>query len=356
MGVAKKILVAPLDWGLGHASRCIPLIKALLDVGAEVVIAADNGPMLMLNKTFPEVRCIRLEGYPIRYPLHIPFSVHFAMQLPAMQRAIRKEHIKLQEIQKEEQFDAIISDNRYGVYLEQIPSVIITHQLQILNTPFASIIKKIITMRLSPFHQVWVPDVTDTNNLSGRLSHGVNVHPKIKFIGPLSHFSIGDEIESNVDHDLLVLLSGPEPHRSVLEKKVIEQLLPTNKKVLLISGLPNKNFRRSYREGFEHLSYLDGDALKSAMLSAKMIIARSAYSTIMDLAFLNKSALLIPTPGQQEQQYLANYLDGKVFNKVNEKKMNLNVQLDDFEKFKPLINKKEFYLHKSKLNDWLESF
>jgi len=354
MGMKKKILVAPLDWGLGHASRCIPIINGLVEMGAEVVIAADGGPMQMLKKAFPYLRCIQLKGYPIRYPLRMPFSVYFAMQFPAMQRMIRREHEQLKELQRNEKFDAIVSDNRYGLYLTSVPSVIITHQLQLMYTPISGLLKRIIKARLSPFDAVWVPDLEDEHNLSGQLSHGIDAHNFIEYIGPLTHFTLYPKTRTGKKYDLLVLLSGPEPNRTVLEKKLIHQLLPLNNNVLMISGQPQKRIDILHRAHFRQLSFLPSDQLQEAMLNAETIIARSAYSSIMDLAYLGKKALLVPTTGQTEQMYLAKYLKSKkwVFT-TDEQSLDVRNQINEVQEYSINLSKEGFYQHKKVLKDWL---
>ena len=352
----KKILVAPLDWGLGHASRCIPIINSLIELGAEVVLAADGDPMLMLKKAFPDLRCIQLKGYPIRYPLRMPFGVYFAMRLPAMQRMIRWEHDQLKWLQQKEKFDAVISDNRYGLFLNSVPSVIITHQLQLMYTPLSGLLKRIIKARLSPFNAVWVPDIEGEHNLSGQLSHGIDAHAAIKFIGPLTHF-IADPIPiREIKYDLLVLLSGPEPHRTILENKLIQQIMPLDDKVLLVSGQAEKELDTHHREHFRQLSFLSTEQLQRCILQSDTIIARSAYSSIMDLAFLKKKALLIPTTGQAEQMYLANYLKSKKwFFTSDEQSLNLKEQIQETREYRCPLAEDVFCQHKKVLEDWLKA-
>lgn len=308
----KKILVAPLDWGLGHATRCIPIIRELQLAGHEVLIAAEGDGEHILRENFPELQFIYLKGYGLSYSRNLPAWLKTIQQLPKIMSAMKSEHAALEKIIDEHQIDIVISDNRFGLWNKKIRSVYITHQLMIkcpkglkifeplLHTWHKNIIRK--------FDHCWIPDNPGSENLSGDLSHKYPLPPNAEFIGPISRFS--NRKESTIENDLCIILSGPEPSRTEFEKKIFKLLENYTGKCIVILGRPGQNHPTSngYLKVYSHLK---SDDIENAMLSSRFVICRSGYSSIMDLIALKKNALLIPTPGQTEQEYLAEYLSAK---------------------------------------------
>ena len=143
MNTKKRILVAPLDWGIGHATRCIPIIKALIAHQFEVVIAADSRPLHLLTTEFPNLEMIRFSGYDIKYPKFLPMSISMLLQSPKILLALKKEHQLLEKIIEDYAIDGVISDNRYGLYDKKVPTVFITHQLQIQSPYLKNFIRRI---------------------------------------------------------------------------------------------------------------------------------------------------------------------------------------------------------------------
>ncbi|MBK9731885.1 MAG: glycosyltransferase [Chitinophagaceae bacterium] len=326
MKPTKKILVAPLNWGLGHAARCIPIIRELKNLGAEVIIAADGRALELLQKEFPELKCIRLPGSEIRYHEKGSLTLKLLLQLPQLIASVIKEHKQLKKIITEEEIDAVISDNRYGLYSKKIKSVLITHQTGIKLPKnivwLESFINGINHYFMSKFDACWIPDFEGTDNLSGELSHKYPLPKNAIFIGPVSRFTCREEKKK---YDLLLLLSGPEPQRTLLEKLLIEQLFQIETefvhrnsnhplKVFLVRGMAEgSNQAVSISENFTQVDYLLTEALNTAILSSEIIISRPGYTTIMDLATLGSKAIFIPTPGQTEQEYLAEYFKRRGF-------------------------------------------
>ena len=142
MKTKKRILVAPLNWGIGHATRCIPLINALISHNYEVVIAADGRPLHLLITEFPDLEIVRFPGYNIKYSKYLPMSVSMLLQLPKLLWNIKKEHEALNQIIIDYKIDGIISDNRFGLFSKKVPSVFITHQLQIQSLYFSNQIRR----------------------------------------------------------------------------------------------------------------------------------------------------------------------------------------------------------------------
>jgi predicted glycosyltransferase len=345
-----SVLLAPLDWGLGHATRCIPIIKELRRQGVRVWVAASGPQESLLRHEFPGLEFLAIPGYPIRYNRGRLLKWGLVLRIPAILRQIRREHTWLDQCLQTYPIDAVISDNRYGLYHKNLPCVLITHQLTIQsgvqNPRSSSGIRGMIGRRIdrkiqqlhyrfiTRFTECWVPDQEGTDSLAGLLSHP-EVFPKIpvRYIGVLSRFEPCEE--NTIKNSLLVLLSGPEPQRTLLEKILIGQLADLNLKIVLIRGLPG-NPKPILKIGqVEVFNHMDSIQLGQLIKSAELIVARSGYSTVMDLIRLQKSALLIPTPGQTEQEYLGRYLhEKKWMYTVSQEKFNLENSLAAFKKIK----------------------
>ena len=315
-----KILVAPLNWGLGHASRCVPLVQRLLNEGHEVVLAGDGDSLTLLRKHFPKLR------YTYLAPLNLRYSKG-SRQLWAMLKALPKilwwainDHALLQAILREEPFDQVISDNRFGLYNKDVECVYITHQLHIMlprGWRWAEKIASRLHARIyARFNKVWVPDYEETHqSLAGELSHPKskikNLKSKIEYIGPMSRFAVHrtQYTVHPTSFDVVAVLSGLEPHRTLLEQDILARYTGKEERVLIVQGLMSRPNTRIKRGNLIIVPYIADAELAAALCEAKHIIARSGYSTIMDLdalGVLDKSEL-IPTPGQPEQEYLAAY-------------------------------------------------
>ena len=306
-----RILVAPLDWGLGHATRCIPIIRELLEQGCEVWLAGEGAQEQLLIAEFPEIPFLNLPGYRISYSKTARGLIwKMIQQGPKMRRAIEAEHSWLKKIVDEYGIDAIISDNRYGLYHASVPSVFITHQLTI-KSPFSKWTETILRKRnykyINHFTECWIPDAEGENNLAGELSHPEKkpVAP-VRYIGLLSRF-VKKEIIERKNH-LVVILSGPEPQRTLLEEKIINDISHYNGTAIIVRGLPGSSSLIPSTNMIQFYNHLSADELNKAMQEAEYVISRSGYSTVMDVMALQKKSILIPTPGQTEQEYLGSYL------------------------------------------------
>jgi uncharacterized protein (TIGR00661 family) len=295
-----------LNWGIGHATRCIPIINQLLKLNFNPIIASDGDALLLLQKEFPFIKTIELPSYHIQYPKNGKF-LKWKLLLDSLRiiRAIRKEKKKTQEIVAQENISGIISDNRYGVYSKGIPSVFITHQLTVLSGNTSFISSKIQQKLIQKFDECWIPDIDLELNFSGNLSKSKNVINS-KYLGLLSRFQ-KEQLE--IKYDLLVLLSGVETARKRLEVKLTQQLSRYNGTVLFVKGQLEENQKHKVIGNNTYINFLLSHELEKAINGSKLIIARSGYSTIMDLAILEKKAFFIPTTGQYEQEYLASYLE-----------------------------------------------
>ncbi|MCX7546998.1 glycosyltransferase [Xanthomarina sp. F1114] len=305
--MSKQILVAPLNWGLGHATRCIPIIHALIEHNFTPIIASDGMALDLLKKEFQNLKFISLPSYDISYPKnkHL-LKLKLLQQTPKILKAISTEKKLVEKLVKNNDIDGIISDNRFGVYHKDIPSVFITHQLQVLSGNSTWLSSKLHESFIRNFDECWVPDLENTPNLSGKLGHIYFKDIPIKYTGVLSRFS---KRESDIKNDIMVLLSGPEPQRSMLEEKLLKELKYFSGNVLFVRGVVEELESIQETENLTVYNFMTSKRLEKALNESKLIISRSGYTTIMDLAKLEKSAFFIPTPGQFEQEYLAERLD-----------------------------------------------
>lgn len=201
----KRILVAPLNWGLGHATRCIPIIRGLLEQQYTPVIASDGVALALLKKEFPEMEAIELPSYQIKYAKKGKyFKLKLIMDSDKWLKAIRKEHKKLKEIVETYRIDGIISDNRMGLYHKKIPCVFITHQLRVLSGNTTWISTKFHQSYIKKFTACWIPDTDNEPNLTGKLGHLKKAKFPITYLGPLSRLEKKDLPKK---YDFMVLLS-----------------------------------------------------------------------------------------------------------------------------------------------------
>jgi hypothetical protein len=325
-----KILLAPLDWGLGHTTRCIPIIRYLIEKGCVVVVAAEGASAVLLKSNFPDLTILSLGGYRIRYSRHAgTFAFRILAQIPKILFAVQREKRWLQRAQVLNRFDLVISDNRYGLKIVGLPSVIMTHQLQIKSGMGAWVDRLLRTIHynvLEKFDACWVVDHRADNSIGGALSHPSRIPSRAVYIGLLSQ--LRPSYQNATRARVLVLLSGPEPQRSLLEQKILSQITPdTAARYTIIGGGPGGPSPEGLPAGIEYHTHLNASELQGYMEAAELVVCRSGYSTLMDLAVMGKKALLIPTPGQSEQEYLAEYLEKRgLF--VSTKQSNLNLDRD----------------------------
>ena len=306
MKTKKTILVAPLYWGLGHATRCIPVIEALLERDFNVLLGSDGEALALLKKEFPDLSSIELPSYNISYPKSGElFKLKMFLKLPHIKKTMDAEKKIVRELVKEGKLHGIISDNRLGVRSHKVPSVYMTHQVNVLSGNTSYFSSEIHQKIIKNFDACWVPDVSGKPNLSGKLGHPKKTHFPLTYIGPLSRMTAK---KTEIKYDYLVLLSGPEPQRSLLELKLMDEFIHTDKKVLLIRGIIEEKEKIYKNHNLFIANFLTSKDLEKVMNESAVIISRSGYTTIMDLAALEKKSFFIPTPGQFEQQYLAKQL------------------------------------------------
>ncbi len=301
----KRILICPLNWGLGHATRCIPIIHLLLQQGATVIIAADGPGKTLLKNEFPQIDNISFKGANITYGAGKNKLLEMLLTLITFLKSIKKEHAILQKIVRKNKIDVVISDNRYGAWSPKTKNIFITHQLMLKAPFFENILHQQLQKQMAPFDEIWVPDNEGKENLSGDLSHKYPIDNNTFFVGPLSRFNPSSPQEKQ--YDIAVIISGPEPQRSIFEQLMLQQLKNYDGNCIMVCGKP-KSKNRNLKGAVEIHDHLNSKDLQKVIEQSDLVIARSGYSTIMDLAALGKKAIFVPTPGQTEQEYLAHKL------------------------------------------------
>lgn len=309
----KKVLVAPLDWGMGHATRSIPVINELLRRNVEVVIGADNRPADLLTKEFPDLEHIRFPGYSVHYQHEGNLTGTIIAQLPSILYSIIEEHRYLEALIRLHSFDAVISDNRFGAFSRLVPSVILIHQLNIQIPPPLGFARRFVAMVnrtiCNQFSEVWVPDFPTEPSLAGDLSHPKKRPRKTFYIGPLSRITA---IQSRKEIDILVILSGPEPQRSIFEETMLEQLKTSDFVSVIVRGKPEQTATIKVTPTITMINSVNTETLSQLLAASKMVISRPGHTTVMDLSFIGAKAIFIPTPHQTEQEYLARSLKEKM--------------------------------------------
>jgi UDP:flavonoid glycosyltransferase YjiC (YdhE family) len=304
----KVILVAPLDWGMGHTTRSVPVIQHLRSQGHTVVFAGNDWQSSYISKTFGDIETIELDGYDVHYSHSgARFMISLFSQLPKLLKTIRHEHEWLLRVAATRHFDGIITDNRYGLYHPRIPSVIMTHQV-LAQSGMGDIADRLTSKlhykQLAKFNQCWVVDVPGKPNLAGKLAHPHTLPRNAQYIGLLSQI---EQATTKKEH-LLVLLSGPEPQRTMLSQILWKQVQQYKDKLVFIEGSNDCPTPENIPGNIQYHKRVTKEVLQPLLENASMVICRSGYSSLMDLAVLDKPAVLIPTPGQTEQEYLGRHL------------------------------------------------
>ncbi len=280
-----------------------------------IIIGVTSLTQTIFNEEFPELQKIEVPAYNIRYSKKIPISLKLVLDAPKFLNTIKKENKFLEELILKYKIDVVISDNRFGLHSKNAYCIFITHQLFLktdVATKFAQNINKKYILN---FDEVWIPDEEDeSKSLSGNLSHGKHFHKNLRYVGALSRLEKGSIEEKKYDY--LFLISGPEPQQSIFANLLIKKA----------EQLPNLEFvvisTNSLKQTIQNINFFispNAKKLSQVIEQSKKIICRSGYSTIMDLQKLQvefKNVILVPTPSQTEQEYLADYIKNKFGSKL----------------------------------------
>ena len=333
----RRILIAPLDWGLGHATRCVPLINGLLNKGAEVIIGASGDAAQLLKEEFPGLKHYSLPGYHPVYSGKGDMVFTMGLQLPSFIKTIYKEHSALDALLQKQQVDVIISDNRYGCYSEKVKSIFISHQLHILMPKRFKWMEASVNWfnkrQVNRFSECWIP--ASNRVLLGDLLPAT-LPGNTRFIGTLSRLK-PQAVE--YEYEVAAVVSGPDPQRNLLVSLLKKQLMDSGLKAFLVHGNIAAGESNRQTGKLTEANYLSTAELGKVIQSAKIAISRSGYSTIMDFAKLGGKAVFIPTPGQTEQVYLAEQLKamGIAFS-TRQDDFNLKNALKESDKFSGFAN------------------
>jgi uncharacterized protein (TIGR00661 family) len=337
----KNILICPLDWGLGHATRCIPIIHKLYSKGQNLFIVCSKSQISIVREDFPNINWIPCATPDFRYSSGKLSSFDLIKLIPKIIFSIRRDKKNIELWIKKYDINLIISDNRYGCYAKKVPSIIITHQIKLeLPKPFKwaeKIMYKQLKKLMGRFDRCWIPDVLDMPNFAGDLTTKYSLNGKSAFIGILSRFDILTFPVKQTEclYEVIGIVSGPEPQRSIFADILLSQMKKLNKSCILVLGKADEA-KSSISDGLVIIyNYLNSQELFNAIQSSKYIIARSGYSTIMDLISLKRLAVLVPTPGQTEQEYLAQYYNmRKMFVVANQNELDLQETLNQLSVYK----------------------
>ena len=313
----KNVIVSPLDWGLGHASRIIPVIKILQKNSCTVTVVCGKGGYALMKAELPDTEIIMLKEKRIKYPKGKIGLISFLRWIFVMGFNTVNEKIKIGKTARQKHTQIIISDNRYGLCFKNLDCYIITHQIA-PRVPWKSnflqkLSDKIFKKELSKFKKVLIPDFEEGFSLTGPLAADLaSGNEKYEKIGILSRFSNSEDENQTFEYDYLILISGQEKQRTVFENLLLKQIKNTDKKIIFVRGITDKNAPKL--ENFANVVFynsLTGNDLEFAFKSSRTVVCRAGYSTICDFLALKKNAVIIPTPGQTEQEFLAERLNGK---------------------------------------------
>lgn len=311
-----KILISPMNWGFGHAGRMIPLALELKKRRNEIIFAADKSLLPMLEKELPGIALTAVSDMDMRYSRHLPQYWSIFVRIPMIIISAFREHSELKKLVRDLRPDIVISDNRLGFWHKEVFCVYITHQLRLRLPRFFAFLEpagaRLHRMIINHYDLCLVPDLPGSENLSGWLSHGLRLPDNTIYMGPLSRFSksissAGEEPEIKIPY-YCIILSGPEPQRSLLFEKIASSL--RGSQMVVMSG-SSVRYTPDAGSGITLIINPDTETMRRVISGSDIVITRSGYTSVMELVSLGKRAVLIPTPGQTEQEYLGIWLDGR---------------------------------------------
>ena len=354
-----KVLVCPHNWGIGHATQCVPIIRKFMEIGDEVIIAADGRPYEFLKKEFPECRFIRLKGIRVTYPEGRGSVVKVLRLFPLLLLSSYRERKDLKKLIRSENPGIIVSDNRYGLWSRSRFSILITHQFRIILPPsirfLSGLLNRIIHYQVEKFNECWIPDFELHYGLAGQLSHPSKLPGNACYIGTLSRFSAPaghHDVPLPCDFDILVALSGPEPQRTILEEMIFKQLINSGLSGIIVRGLTEAKEEWDLTEKIHVFPHLETEKMKDSILRSQIVICRPGYSSLMDLVTLGKNAILIPTPGQTEQEYLAHYLmEKKIYFSMPQHHFDLLYAIEMTRNFPGLVMQNDYKILEERIRE-----
>ena len=302
------VLICPLDWGLGHATRIIPVIEYYMARGDEVIVGGNGASFNYLKNRFPKLVFEQVPGYEVSYSKRVGFAVKMLLSLPSIYKGIKKEEARIVALHKKHGFDLIISDNRFGVHLKGVKSLFMTHQLNIKFPYFENIIFRVQKKLIEKFDVCLVPDFPLKENIAGSLSvlkTNQKLSIPVQYVGALSRFYNTGIQEQDIKYKYAAVISGPEPHKSGLVDLLIKEFEKSSDSIAILTY--GYDCSEELPENINLFLNCDDEQFLDVLSQSETLISRSGYTTLMDLVYLQKKTFFIPTPGQTEQLYLAEY-------------------------------------------------
>lgn len=354
-----NVVVALLDWGLGHTTRSIPIIRHLIANNCNVIVACNSDQKLILSNEIADLRFEPLDGYKIRYGKNAWLTaLSIILQVPKILTKINRERKWLHRYVQQNRVDLVISDNRYGFVSSKVPSVFITHQLTIrtgLGATADRFINYLNRSYMGRFTDCWVPDIDSSPSIAGSLSRVPEGRLlNTKYLGALSRFEAcaSSSIKKKF---ILVILSGPEPQRTLLERLIISQAANTGEQLVLVRGLPTSKDVIATASNITCYNYLPAKKLNQMLCDCELVVSRSGYTSVMDYMKLGVRSILVPTPGQEEQRYLGQHLHRQAMAySVAQKSFDFNVVLQNARTFPYQLHQKDMDSYKKVIDDLLQ--
>ncbi len=302
----KRILISPLNWGMGHVARCIPLVQTFLDNGNTVFAAVSEEQGAILRAYFPSIELVNHEGYPFVFHGKGNFSLDLARQFKQLNKRLLDEQEQTELLVNELAIDVVISDHRYGFRSKNVPSILLTHQLNLPVRWYEGWVQKMHDKFLRCFDEIWIPDTIDSS-LAGNLSQNTKGF-NCAYIGALSRFQL-NAIPEMKTIDSVIIASGPAVYAEQFIREQLKKLLDPENTVIIAAPDVLLNMGEL---PVSTQSSADWKTSDTSILHAKKVISRCGYSTLMDLSVLKVPFSLTPTPGQREQEYLYRFWASKV--------------------------------------------
>ena len=306
----QQILISPLDWGFGHTTRCIPIIKRLLSQNNIITFAGNKTQTNFIRKEFPTIKTVFINGYNITLDSKKSTYLQITSQLFTITKAIKSEFAWVKNFVTNNKVDLIISDNRYGFRHHVIPSIFISHQLNLQVPKFKALVNKKLSAFINKFNTCWIPD-NPSINLSGELSNPSQLTIPFQHIGIQSRFTKTNDL---IKYDYLVIISGPKPENFNFLTQINNLFLNTSKSIAVASPIESL----SKNQNIDYFITPSTQDLNRLINASTHIISRSGYTTLMDIYKLEKKGLFIPTKGQFEQEYLAKTIKQNNFTFIND--------------------------------------
>ncbi len=302
----KRILISPLNWGMGHVARCIPLISTFLENGNTVFAAVSEEQGNVLCAYFPSIVLVNHDGYPFVFHGKGNFSLDLARQFKRLNKRLLDEQKQTEQMVNELGIDVVISDHRYGFRSTHVTSILLTHQLNLPVRWYEGWVQKMHEKFLRNFDEIWIPDTQDSS-LAGDLSRNTKEF-NCSYIGALSRFQL-NAVPAVKTIDTVIIASGPTIYAEQFIREQTKNSLDSGNVLLIAAPDVLMNFSDLT---IPVLSSSDWKRCDAQIRKAKKVNSRCGYSTLMDLLVLKVPFSLTPTPGQREQEYLYRFWASKL--------------------------------------------